>query len=116
MLKNERLLEQRVALAVQYFYPHVSYSDIKTWLDEIEREALFYLKKNTSSLLMVSEPFISCTEGICQVSDQRTAVQIVNILEKIIISELGIKKLHKLFITLNLGDIYRINVSHFKFR
>lgn len=113
MPKNERLLEQRVTIAVQYFYPHVSYSVIKTWLDEIEREALSHLKKtNTSSQLTVSEP----TFERIYVSDQRIEVLIVNILEEIIISKLGIKKLHKLFITLNLEDNYIINVSYFKFR
>ncbi|XP_050459347.1 F-box only protein 21-like [Cataglyphis hispanica] len=108
--KNELLLEQRVTTAAQYFYPHISYSVIKMWLDEIEREALSRLKQKTSSQLTVSEPFIFCTQHTCQASD-KIRVQIVNILEEIIISELGIKKLHKLFITLNLEDIYIINIS-----
>ncbi|EFN65591.1 hypothetical protein EAG_00127, partial [Camponotus floridanus] len=52
--KKKLLLERQITIILKYFLPHVSYSDIDNWLDNIVKKILSLLKDKYSTHAILS--------------------------------------------------------------
>jgi len=103
---------------MQYFQPHVSYSAIKMWLDNISQEVLDRLKMKHPAHPIFStstEQFLFWRNNNINDHfwDPTETMQIMCVLEKYIFSELDIHKLRQLLIISDLEDKYIDCVSNF---
>ena len=108
MPEEIQLLERLLIIVAQYFQSHVSYSIIKTWLDDITQEVLSRLKNKYpahSIFSISSEKFSFWRDN--NINDnfwnKKESTQILYNLQEFISSEL-IYKLHQLWIALDLDD------------
>jgi len=115
--KEKLLLERQITIIVKYLLPHVSYSDIDTWLDDIVQEVLSRLKDkySTHSIFSISSEKFTLWRNN-NIDDNfwnlTEAKQIIDILEEYVFSELEIsQKLFELFITLDNDSKY-INYNY----
>lgn len=110
MQKEKQLLEQRLTIIAQYFQPHVSYSIIRTWLDDIVQEILYRLKirypAHSIFSTKASKKFSIWRDNNINNNfwNQTETAQIIHILKEYMFTELGFYKLHKLFVALHLED------------
>ncbi|XP_072751704.1 uncharacterized protein [Anoplolepis gracilipes] len=100
MPKEKQLFERLFTIAIQYFQPHVSYSAIKTWLDEIAKEVLSRLKNIYPAHSIFSIPdnqfFIWRDNNINDnYWNETEARQIMNVLEEFVFLDLKDHKLLK---------------------
>ncbi|XP_072750402.1 uncharacterized protein [Anoplolepis gracilipes] len=114
MPKEKQLFERLFTIAIQYFQPHVSYSAIKTWLDEIAKEVLSRLKNIYPAHSIFSTPddqfFIWRDNKIDDnYWNETEARQIMNVLEEFVFLDL---KDHKL-LKFDIEDKYIDFISEF---
>jgi len=109
MPKEKLLLEKQITIIAQYFQPHVSYSIIDTWLNDIAQEVLSRLKNKYpthSAFSTSSEQFTLWRDN--NINDNfwnpTEAKQIMCILEEIIFSDLGVHQICQLLVTLDLEE------------
>ncbi|KAL6420200.1 hypothetical protein ACFW04_013820 [Cataglyphis niger] len=107
MPETKLLLEKQLTIVAQYFYPHVSYSVVQTWLDDITQTVIFHVKSKYPSHSICSttlEQFSLWKDNNINDNfwDETESRQIMCVLEKYIFSKLEIHKLYKL---LMISDI-----------
>lgn len=115
---KEQLLEQQITILAQYFLPHVSYSVIKTWLNDIAQEVLSRLKIKYPAHSIFSISFKQLrfwrTNNICDnYWDLTESLQIMRTLEKYIFSKLKTDKFFQLLMISDVNAKYKTYVSNF---
>jgi len=106
---EKQLVERQVTIVAQCFQPHLSYSVIKTWLDDIAQDVLTRLKIKYPShpiFSMSSEQFLFWkTNNIYDnYWDPTESTQIMRTLEEYVFSHFGINKLFQ-FLSLIIPDL-----------
>ncbi|XP_072755826.1 uncharacterized protein [Anoplolepis gracilipes] len=102
MPKEKQLFEQQLIIVAQYFLPNISYSIIKTWLDNIAEEVKSRLKDKypTHEIFSTSpEQFSIWKETNIDDhiwTDKTDVTSIMSILEEYIFSDLKIDDLYEL--------------------
>ncbi|XP_072755766.1 uncharacterized protein [Anoplolepis gracilipes] len=111
--EKKQLLERLLTIVAQYFQPHVSYSVIKIWLDNIVQQVLCILKSKYPSHSIFSmsaekEFAFQHTWKENNINEnfwnQTEAKQIIEILKQFIFSELECCKLRLLWTMLKIED------------
>lgn len=116
--EKKQFLEWLLTIVVQYFQPHVSYSMINIWLDDIVQEVLTRLQRKhpAHSIFSTSSEQFSFWRNN-NIDDNfwepTQARQIMREIEEFIFSELEARKLHRLWTTLGLED--KIHVSYINY-
>ncbi|XP_029673095.1 uncharacterized protein LOC115241468 [Formica exsecta] len=111
MSETKLLLEKQLTIAAQYFQPHVSYSVVKLWLDNIVQTVLSRLKNKYPAHSICSttlEQFSFWRDNNIDDNfwNETESKQIMCILEEYIFSELEIHKLHQLLMSSDLEAKY----------
>jgi len=106
---EKQLVERQVAIVAQHFQSHISYSVIKTWLDDIAQDVLLRLKikyPSHSIFSTSSEQFLFWkTNNIYDnYWDLTESTQIMRTLEEYVFSHSGIDKLFR-FLSLIISDL-----------
>ena len=114
---KKELPERLLIIVAQYLYPHISYSSVDSWLDNIVQKVLIYLKSKhpAHSIFSVSSEQFSIWRNN-HIDDNfwnpTEATQIRDILEELLFSEIEYSlQLDQLFITLNLKKCVKDFVS-----
>lgn len=116
--EKKQFLERLLTIVIEYFQPHVSYSTINIWLDDIVQEVLSRLKKKypAHSIFSTSSEQFSfwrnnnIDDNFWEPTEAR---QIMREIEEFIFSELEVHKLRQLWTTLDLED--KIHVSYINY-
>ena len=105
---EKELLERLLTIVTQYFYPHISYSIINSWLDDIKQKVLIHLKYKYpahSIFSTSSEQFSAWRDNNIDDNfwDPTEAMQIIHILGEFLFSHFEIyKQLKELCLLLDL--------------
>ncbi|KAL6435293.1 hypothetical protein ACFW04_005373 [Cataglyphis niger] len=119
MPKTRRILEKQLTVVAQHFQPHVSYSAVQRWLDEVTKAVLSRLKNRYPAHSI-------CSTALKQFSFWRKnniddnfwneieSKQIMCVLEEYIFAELDIHELSQLLMKSDFEAEYIKDVSYFK--
>lgn len=116
MPKEKQLLEKLLTIIAQYFYSHVSYSIVKTWLDDIVEKIRHRFKNkypahSICSTSMEQFSFWKDNNIYDNFWNPTEVEQIMSLLEEFIFSNLDI---HELLVKLDLdNNEYNNCVSYF---
>ena len=114
------VIERLLTILAQYFFPHISYSSVNSWLDNIVQEVLNRLKIKHSAHSIFSVPLEKFSfwrdnhidDNFC---DETEARQIMHIMKELLFSEFECElQLEKFLLTLDIKEYRPHYVSYCK--